>query len=145
MTWLLLAASPAAVFFGAKFTVDAVIDIAEQLQIGTEVVALSAVALGTSLPELVVAISAARRGEAEIVVGNVIGSNIFNTFAVMGVPSLLGNLTVPQSVLDYSLPTFFGVTLLLVFVIVDRRMTKAEGAFLMTFYAFFIGRLFEWI
>lgn len=145
VTWLLLAGSPIAIFFGAKFTVNAVIDIAEQLQIGTEVIALSAVALGTSLPEVVVAISAARHGEPEIVVGNVLGSNIFNTFAVMGVPSLLGNLTVPQSVLAFSLPTFFGVTLLLVFVIVDRRMTKAEGAFLITFYAFFIGRLFAWI
>jgi len=93
----------------------------------------------------VVAISAARRGEPEIVVGNVLGSNIFNTFAVMGVPSLLGNLTVPQSVLDFSLPTFLGVTLLLVLVIMDHRMTKAEGAFLIAFYVFFIGRLFEWI
>ena len=77
--------------------------------------------------------------------GNVLGSNIFNTFAVMGIPSLLGHLTVPANVIDYSLPTFIGVTLLLIVIIVDRRMTRAEGAFLIAFYVFFIGRLFEWI
>jgi hypothetical protein len=56
-----------------------------------------------------------------------------STFAVMGVRSLLGNLVMPWTVLDCSLPTFVGVALLLVVVIVDRRMTKVEGAFLLTF------------
>ena len=66
------------VFFGATYTIKSVTKISEILEVGKELIALSAVALGTSLPELIVTISAARKGNPEIAVGNVLGSNIFN-------------------------------------------------------------------
>ena len=117
-TWVLLIASPLFIFLGAKYTVDSVIAIAEIVQIGVYVIAMSAVALGTSLPEIVVAITAARRGQSEIVVGNIMGSNIFNTLGVMGIPSLLGQLTIPERVVHFSVPVFLAATMIHVIITV---------------------------
>ena len=144
-TWVVLVASTAMIFFGAKYTVDAVVAASQIMAIGAEVIAMSAVAFGTSLPEVVVAVTAARRGQPEIVVGNIIGSNIFNTFAVMGVPALIGHLAIPSAVVVFSLPVFVAVTLVHVIMTVDRRVTRGEGAFLVAFYLFFLGRLLAWI
>ena len=144
-TWIKLIISPVLIFLGAKYTVDAVIAIAEIAQIGADIIAMSAVALGTSLPEIVVAITAARRGQPEIVIGNIMGSNIFNTFAVMGIPALLTHLIIPEGVVSFSVPVFIAATLIYVIITVDRRVSKAEGAFLISFYLFFIGRLFDWL
>ncbi len=82
-TWLIFAISSIFLFIGAKYTIDSVIHLSEILNIGTEIIAIGAIALGTSLPELMVSINAAKKGKAEIAVGNILGSNIFNTFAVM--------------------------------------------------------------
>jgi len=144
-TWVKLVLSPALIFLGAKYTIDAVIAVAEVAQIGTDVIAMSAIALGTSLPEIVVAVAATRRGQPEIVVGNIIGSNIFNTFAVMGIPALFGHLVIPEGVVSYSVPMFLAATMMHVVITVDRSVSKAEGAFLISFYLFFIGRLFDWL
>ncbi len=95
------------------------------------------VGFGTSLPELVSSILAVTTGTSEIVVGNVLGSNITNVLLV------LGPLLIPDAVNSYSMPVFVAVALLLVIMTVDRRMTRGEGAFLIAFYAFFVGRLFS--
>ena len=144
-TWVTLVGSPVLIFLGAKYTVEAVIALAGILQIGVDVIAMSAVALGTSLPEVVVAITASYKGKPEIVVGNVMGSNIFNTFGVMGIPSLMGHLNIPEGVVGYSVPVFIAATLIHVIITVDKRVSKAEGAFLVCFYLFFVGRLFDWL
>lgn len=141
--FLILVGSSVLVFVGAKFTVDAVIRIAELLQMGTEVVAVSAVALGTSLPELAVTVSAVRRKNTEIVIGNVLGSNIFNTYAVMGVPALLGDLVVPESLVTVGLPALIAATLLFLVVTVDRKVTAWEGWLFYLFYVYFIGKIFN--
>ncbi len=144
-TWIILVASPLLIFVGAKYTVDSVIALAGLFNVGVDVIAMSAVAFGTSLPEIVVAITASYKGKPEIVVGNVIGSNIFNTFGVMGIPSLMGNINIPADVVSYSVPVFLAATMIHVIITVDRRVSKAEGAFMLCFYLFFIGRLFNWL
>lgn len=144
-TWFILVGSPVLIFVGAKYTVDSVIALAGIFQVGTDVIAMSAVAFGTSLPEIVVAITASYKGKPEIVVGNVIGSNIFNTFGVMGIPSLLGSLNIPTGVVSYSVPVFLAATMIHVIITVDKRVSKAEGAFMLCFYLFFICRLFGWL
>lgn len=141
--WLLLAVSPVGIFFGAKYTVEAVIEIAAVLGIGSEIIALSAVALGTSLPELFVSVSAARKGHPEIAVGNIIGSNIFNTFAVMGIPGVISRLIIPKSVLVFAAPVSLGVTLVFVIFTLDKRVNPWIGSLLLIFYVFFIGRVFS--
>lgn len=130
------------VAIGAKYTIESVINIAEMIKIETDVIALSAVALGTSLPEIAVSITAARKGQGEVAVGNVLGSNIFNSFAVLGVAGLIGPVTVPANIISFALPLMIIATLLFFFMTQDKEVTKWEGWILILFYAFFIGKLF---
>jgi cation:H+ antiporter len=131
------------IYLGGRYTVEAVIGLSELLNIGKEVIAATAVALGTSLPELMVTISASRKGMPEIAIGNVLGSNIFNALAVMGIPALIRTLAVPQSIIFFGLPMMLIATLLFFFMTQDKEITLWEGWFLIIFYAFFIGKLFN--
>jgi len=131
------------IYIGAKYTIESVIELSEIFNIGKEIIALSAVALGTSLPELTVSIIAARKGKPEIAIGNILGSNIFNTFAVMGIPALFGILIIPQSILTFGLPIMLIATLLFFFITQEKEITKWEGYLLLLFYIFFIGKLFN--
>ena len=140
--WAMLLASPVLIFLGAKYTVDSVIALSNIFNIGTEIIALSAVALGTSLPEVLVTITAARKGKPEMAVGNIMGSNIFNSFAVMGIPGLIGSLHIPENVISFALPFSIAATLLYVIIMVDRKLNLWEGCLLLLFYLFFLVHLF---
>lgn len=142
-TIFILVVSVFFIYFGARYTIESVIKLSEILDIGKEIIAVSAVALGTSLPELTVSATATRKGKPEIAVGNVLGSNIFNTFAVMGIPALFGTLIIPHSILIFSLPMMLIATLLYFFITQEREITKWEGWLLLIFYVFFIGTLFN--
>ncbi|ODS35692.1 conjugal transfer protein TraR [Candidatus Altiarchaeales archaeon WOR_SM1_SCG] len=139
----ILVVSALFIYVGANYIVESVINLSEILNIGKEIIAASVIALGTSLPELMVSVTAARKGKPEIAVGNVLGSNIFNTFAVMGIPALIGTLIIPESILTFGLPVMLMATLLYFFMAQDREITKWEGYLLLIFYIFFIGKLFE--
>jgi cation:H+ antiporter len=131
------------VYLGAKYTIESVIRISEFLHVGTEIIAISAVAVGTSLPELAVTISAVKRKNAEMVVGNILGSNVFNSFAVMGIPGLLTNLKVPESLTHFALPVMLAASILFLVVIVDKQVSKWEGWMFFIFYGFFLGKIFN--
>ncbi|MEA3248095.1 MAG: calcium/sodium antiporter [Nanoarchaeota archaeon] len=140
---IVLVVSAFFIYLGAKYTIESVIKLSEILSIGKEIIAISVVALGTSLPELMVTVSAARKGRSEMAVGNILGSNIFNIFAVMGIPALIGTLIIPQSILTLGLPMMLIATLLYFFITQDKEITKWEGWLLIIFYVFFIGKLFN--
>jgi len=140
---IIIILSAIGLYFGANYTIDSLIKISEILNIGKEIIAVSAVALGTSLPELIVTISAGIKGKAEIAVGNVIGSNIFNTFMVMGIAGLIGNLLIPKTVLINGLPTMVAGTILLFFATQDKKLTQWEGWLFFIFYGWFIGKTFN--
>ena len=140
---IILVVSAFFIYLGAKYTVESVIKLSEILNIGKEIIAISAVALGTSLPELMVTVSATRKGKPEMAVGNVLGSNIFNSFAVMGIPALFGTLIIPHSILTFGLPMMLIATLLYFFITQDKEITKWEGWLFIIFYVFFIGKLFN--
>ena len=140
---LVLVASAGLIYLGADLTVRAVVEIAHLAGIGAEVIAASAIALGTSLPEVAVTITAARRGRTEIAVGNVLGSNVFNSFAVVGVSGLVGPLVVPESIVGFAVPVMVIATVLAFFVIMEKEMTKWEGWLMILFYVYFIGTLFN--
>lgn len=142
-TWLTLLISGLFIYFSAFYTVESIVVIAEKLKIGKELIAASAVALGTSLPELVVSVIAAIKNKPEIAIGNILGSNIFNTFAVMGVPSLLGRLALPETMVTFGMPTMVIATLLFFLITQQKRITKWEGWLLLVFYLFFLGKLFS--
>jgi len=139
LTWLVLIISPVLITLGASLTVRAVVRISEIINIGADIIAVTAVALGTSLPEVMVSIQAARKGKGDIAVGNVIGSNIFNTFAVMGVSALFGHLKITETYPRQTLPFFIGATVLCYFIIQDKKVYRYEGILLLIFYAFFLG------
>ena len=144
-TWFILFLSAFFIFIGAKYTIDSVINLSNIFNIGTEIIAITAVALGTSLPELIVSVSAARKGKAEIAVGNVLGSNIFNTLAVMGIPAFINPLSIPQNILTFGLPMLVIATLLYFFITQDNEITSWEGWLLLIFYVFFIGKVVGFI
>ncbi|MDJ0556616.1 MAG: calcium/sodium antiporter [Microcoleaceae cyanobacterium MO_207.B10] len=142
---VIVIASSLFVFLGATYTIESVTKISEILNIGKELIALSAVALGTSLPELIVTISAARKGNPEIAVGNVLGSNIFNSLMVMGIPRLTGNLVIPEDVISSGLLVLLAGTILFFFVTQDKQVTRWEGLIFFLFYGWFIGNIFGFV
>lgn len=140
---VILGISAVFLYLGATYTVESVVKLSEILGIGAEVLAISAVALGTSLPELTVSVVAARKGNLETAMGNVLGSTIFNCFAVVGISALLGPLVIPASVLTFGLPVMVAAALLYFFMAQDKEVSNWEGWVLILFYALFLGKLFE--
>jgi cation:H+ antiporter len=135
---VVLVLSAAVIWLGAEGTVRSVVEIAVRFAVATEVVAATAVAIGTSLPEVAVTLLAARRGRAEMAVGNIIGSNVFNLLAVAGVAGLVGPLAVPTSLVVLAVPTMAGITVVAMIMLATRVVSRWEGAFLLLIYAWFL-------
>jgi len=131
------------IYYGANYAIESVVKISEILNIGTAVIALSAVAIGTSLPEIFVSVSAARKGKDEIALGNIFGSNLFNGFVVLGIPALIKTLDVTSAVLSIAIPFFIAATLLYVISGITRKIYKWEGAMYLLIYILFIVKLFN--
>jgi len=138
---VILLFSSLAIYFSANYNVQAIVKLSEILEVGKELIALTAVSIGTSLPELVVSIVAVRMGNGEMAVGNVLGSYIFNVFAVMGIPRIFGEIVVPESILEFSLPVMIIASLLFFFVVLDREVSRWEGFILLLLYFLFMGNL----
>ena len=133
------------VYLGAKYTIYGIEGVSRLAGISPEVISLTFVALGTSLPEVVVSISAAKKGKHAIAVGNVLGSNIFNTYAVMSIPSFLGELKIPENVITFGLPFMVAMTVMFGAMTFSRRMCKWEGVLLLVFYVYYIAEQFSTI
>ncbi|MBT8190615.1 MAG: calcium/sodium antiporter [Bacteroidia bacterium] len=131
------------VFLGAKWTIYGIVEVSKLAGIGAEIISLSFVALGTSLPEVAVSMAAAKKGKHAIAVGNVLGSNIFNTYAVMAIPSFFGNLIIPDNILSLSLPFMLAVTVLFGAITMSRKITFWEGIMLLLLYVFYMTELFK--
>lgn len=130
-----------AVYFGADWTVYSIQAISDIAQINPDVIAVTMIALGTSLPELMVSITAARRGRTEIAVGNVIGSNIFNTYAVMSIPRFFGPLVIPPEFLGFHLPFMIVATIAFAIMSISKKISNWEGMMLLLLYIFFVMEL----
>ncbi len=121
-----------AIIFGSKFVVDSASDIATYLGVSQRIIALTIVALGTSLPELVTSVAATRKGEYDIAIGNVVGSNIFNIGIVLGLPvSILGGVEhISFSEIELLFFVLSALALFL-FALKDRKISKREGIILL--------------
>lgn len=129
----------AGIVIGSNFVVDSASAIATILGVSAKMVALTVVALGTSLPELVTSVVATKKGETDIAIGNVVGSNIFNIGVVTGIPvALFGGISkIAFNPVDLVVMIVSAV-LLFIFSRNDRRISRAEGAtFLMLFAAYY--------
>ena len=129
---------------GANFLIDSVIKLSEILQIGVSVIAIFAVALGTSLPELVVSVRAAVQKKYEIALGNIFGSNVFNALLVIGIPSLIKPLSVDAVTFGIGFPFMVIATVLLIISGITRRISVWEGSMFLVIYVLFIAKLFNW-
>ena len=132
---LILLISGYIIYLSAVYNIRSIISLGEILTVPKEIIALTAVALGTSLPELIVSIVAVKKGFTEMAVGNILGSNIFNIFAVMGVPSFFGEVKITPIVLEYfALPLAIVVTLFAFVIIREKVIRKWEGGLLVALY-----------
>jgi cation:H+ antiporter len=110
---LLLAVGFVLLVKGADWFVEGVSGIADRFGIPQQVIGLTIVAMGTSAPETAVSITAAIKGNADIAVGNVVGSNILNILIILGISSVITSIAVAKTTIRYEIPIMLGITLLL--------------------------------
>lgn len=146
ITVLLLIAGFVALIFGASKLVDAASSIAVGLGIPNIVIGLTIVAFGTSAPELVVNLMAAVSENTEMVVGNVLGSNIFNVLGILGICALISPLTVKSNTTWLEIPLSFLAAVCVLFIgadqylngALDNVLTRSEGLILLLFFLIFL-------
>ena len=116
---------------GADWFVDGASKVAEKFGIPQLVIGLTIVAIGTSLPEAAVSVSAALKGSAEITIGNIVGSNIMNVLVILGVSSVITPIAVQKSTVKYELPFVIAVSALLMGIgYTDNVVGRADGIIL---------------
>lgn len=119
---------------GARLTVDGAVAVAMTLGISELIIGITLVAIGTSLPELVTSIVAARRGESDIALGNVVGSNIANLLIILGITASIQPIPVAEHVIRFDALVMIGFALLLVPFVFNRHINRIEGAVFVTAY-----------
>ena len=141
-SYAILLVAGIAIKFGAEYTINSIINLSEILGISSGKIALSLVALGTSLPEVFVSLAAIKKGKTDMAVGNILGSNIFNTYAVIGISALVGNLVITDTMLAFGLPFMVALTIIFAVMCISKKISRWEGMMLLLFYVFFIVELF---
>jgi cation:H+ antiporter len=122
--------------------VSGAIDAAASLGVSEAVIGLTIVAVGTSLPELVTSVVAARRGASDVALGNILGSNIFNMLGILGATALARTIPVPEAILDFDVWVMAASTVALVLVAVTGwRITRGEGVALLAAYGGYLAWL----
>jgi cation:H+ antiporter len=124
--------------FGADYLVDGTIAIAKKFEISERVVAVTVVAIGTSIPELATSIVAALKKEDSRAIGNLIGSNIFNILAVLGIVACVQEVSISDSaILSFDYVWMIAVTFLLglfIYTFSKRQISRTEGVILLLIY-----------
>ena len=130
---------------GAHFMVDSAIDIAEQMGISQIIIGLTIVAIGTSLPELAASMVGAIKNEADLSVGNILGSNLLNVLFVVGTVSIMSPLDVEPRTLTVHFPVMLGICAMLLPIAWTRfRITRIEGGVLLTTFFCYMTYLLMW-
>jgi cation:H+ antiporter len=125
---------------GAQVLLLGAVGIAEHFEVSEAVIGLTLVAVGTSLPELSISVIAAIRGHADVAVGNILGSNIFNLLGILGVSAVLQPLPVHARILQFDQWVMLGsALLLLLFLYTGRRLSRLEGAMLFAGYGIYLA------
>ncbi len=133
----------AGIIIGSNFVVDGASKIAESIGISQRVISLTIVAFGTSLPELVTTIISAKKKEQDLMVGNIIGSNIFNIGVVLALPvSMFGKITAASfSYLDFIF-LVLSPLMLMIFSKTDRKITRKNGVVMLLAFAVYYTLVF---
>lgn len=139
-SFLFAALGLAGLVAGSQLVVNSATEIAHVIGVSDRIIALTIIALGTSLPELVTTIVAARRKETDLVVGNIIGSNIFNICVVMGIPVAIFGTITPESfqMIDLFM-LIFSAVLLFILTRRDHQISRFDGALMLLIFALYYG------
>jgi cation:H+ antiporter len=131
------------IIIGSNMVVDNAIEIAYNLGISERLVALSVIAFGTSLPELITTIVSSKKGEQDLLLGNIIGSNIFNICIVLGIPVAIYGTITPSSFQMIDIVMLIASSIaLFIFAESSRKITRAEGAIMLMAFAVYYTLVF---
>ncbi len=131
------------VILGAHFTVESASTIARDFGISEWIIGIIMISLGTSLPELVVSISAAMRGKVDMAIGNIIGSNMANTTVVLGAAAFVNPMTINASAYIFDIATMIVATFLLVFITANKLYNKSAGVSLIIILGLFLNNTLQ--
>lgn len=129
---------------GANMLIDNAVVIAKFFGMSDLVIGLTIIALGTSLPELAASVAGVLKGEDDMAAGNIIGSNVFNILAVMGIPALINPSAISPDLMSRDFYVMMGVSILLLFMALgkSRSINRIEGGILVTCFLVYQGALF---
>jgi cation:H+ antiporter len=127
------------IIIGAHFSVESASEIARSFGVSEWIIGIVMISFGTSLPELVVSISAAIRGKVDMAIGNIIGSNMANTSVVLGSAALANPLTIDPKAYLFDLASLLFITLLLIFITANKLYNKSAGISLLIMLSLFLN------
>ncbi|MCX6785725.1 MAG: calcium/sodium antiporter [Candidatus Komeilibacteria bacterium] len=136
-----LIVSALAIYLSAAWTVRSLLSLADMLKIGVSVAVMIALAIGTSLPVLIVSLLAVKKKQYEIALGTVFGANIFNALMILGIPSLFKTLIVDEATFSVGIPFLVGATLIYIISIISKKIDRLEGGLYLLIYALFVAKL----
>ena len=139
------------IIFGANYLVDGSSSIARRFGLSEFVIGLTIVGIGTSTPEMVVSFLAAFKGNADMAIGNIVGSNIFNTMMILGVTAMIAPLTITRSNLKKDIPLNIIVTVILIllgmngsiFRVGENLLSRIDGIILLAIFAWYMWSSFR--
>ena len=126
---------------GARFLVDGAVSVAASLGVSETIIGLTIVAVGTSMPEFITSVAAALRGKSDLALGNIVGSNIYNVFGILGVTALVAPIEAPADIMTDVWVMAATTALLIVFGVTGRRLTRVEGLVFVLAYAAYVAFL----
>jgi cation:H+ antiporter len=129
------------IIWGSDLTVDAATSLAKRFGMSERFIGLTVVALGTSLPELFTSVSAARKGKADIAIGNIVGSNVFNILFIIGTSSLIIPVIFEASFLIDSFVAVAAGVILWLCVFRKKKLTRLHGILMLLCYAAYFAYL----
>jgi len=139
--FLMLVGGIIGLYFGGRWIVDGALNLTKQLGLSEFVISTTIIALGTSLPELVTSITAAMKHKPDLAVGNIVGSNIFNIFLILGITSTIKDIALPPWA-NIDILAVLAVTFLLflfIFISKERKISRWHGAILFLLYIAYIA------
>lgn len=148
---LILLAGLLLILLGANYLVDGSSSVAKRFGISEFVIGLTIVGIGTSTPEMVVSFMSSFQGKADMAIGNIVGSNIFNVVAILGITALIAPITITKSNLKKDIPLNIGVTLLLIllgmnytiFGYGEDKLSRIDGIILLAIFAWYLYSSFK--
>lgn len=149
MEYIILIVSLAGIVFGADFLVAGAVSIARKFKVSDFVIGAAIVGVGTSMPELVVSFIGAVNGNADVAIGNVVGSNIFNVLGILGLTAVLFPVAVDRKNMRFEIPLCIGVSVLLTLLVFNffngapATIGRSDGLILLLLFAFFMWYSFR--